>query len=570
MITKKLCKCISVLTILIFLQSCEKKQNSWKRSKADRVETDRYIDAGDSLLKKWDYDKAYYYYSKAKLSAESKKDTSRMILSLINLATIHYTQTDYSGAETVVIETIPLLETKKDHSYNFDLNLTLGNIYSNTFDYENAIYCYNKASLIKTTTPIEKLVSLNNIAVVYLQMKEFKKAITILEPLITKKEILNDSSNYSRILTNLGYCYFKTGNPKALNYLNKSLQIRLKRNDIGKISSYAYLSEYYQKTNKNLANEYALLAYDAATKLKCPDDRLYSLKLLIQNSSANKSKEYSLKYLHINDSITKVRQKAKNQFAKIKYDSKKEKDENLKLKAQKTLQLEHQKKRNLVLYTVVGIITLISIFITNLLLARNKREKIKASYTTEIRIAKKLHDELANDVYHTMAFAETQDLSTTHNKEILISNLDTIYSRTRNISRENNTMETGSLFITNLKEMMSGFNTQEVNVITNGMDSINWMEIESNKKIIIYRILQELLVNMKKHSQCSLVVLSFKRNGKKLQIDYSDNGVGATFNQLNSKNGLQNVENRIQAIKGTITFDTKSNKGFKVQFIIPI
>jgi hypothetical protein len=31
----------------------------------------------------------------------------------------------------------------------------------------------------------------------------------------------------------------------------------------------------------------------------------------------------------------------------------------------------------------------------------------------------KLHDELANDVYQTMAFAETQDLSTTRNKEIL-------------------------------------------------------------------------------------------------------------------------------------------------------
>jgi hypothetical protein len=32
----------------------------------------------------------------------------------------------------------------------------------------------------------------------------------------------------------------------------------------------------------------------------------------------------------------------------------------------------------------------------------------------------KLHDELANDVYQTMAFAETQDLSTTRNKEILL------------------------------------------------------------------------------------------------------------------------------------------------------
>ncbi len=75
---------------------------------------------------------------------------------------------------------------------------------------------------------------------------------------------------------------------------------------------------------------------------------------------------------------------------------------------------------------------------------------------------------------------------------------------------------------------------------------------------------------MKKHSQCSLVVLTFKKTGNKLEIDYTDNGLGATLEQLNSKNGLQNVENRIQAIKGIITFETKSNKGFKVQFIIPI
>jgi hypothetical protein len=38
-----------------------------------------------------------------------------------------------------------------------------------------------------------------------------------------------------------------------------------------------------------------------------------------------------LQYLHINDSIKKVRQQAKNQFAKIKYDFK-EKDENIELK----------------------------------------------------------------------------------------------------------------------------------------------------------------------------------------------------------------------------------------------
>jgi signal transduction histidine kinase len=334
-----------------------------------------------------------------------------------------------------------------------------------------------------------------------------------------------------------------------------------------------HLSEFYKKNKPKLSNDYAHLAYEKATKINSVDDRLKSLALLIENISGNESKEFSILHLRINDSINKVRQKAKNQFAKIKYDSKKEREENLNLKTQKAenaLLLEQQKNRNLLLYLAVGIIIMISVFVYNYLVAKNKREKIKTSYNTETRIAKKLHDELANDVYHTMAFAETQDLSTSQNKEILLTNLDTIYSRTRNISRENSTIETGTLFVSHLKEMMSGFNTDNVNVLTNGIDLVDWLAIESTKKIIVYRILQELLVNMKKHSQCSLVVLTFKHNEKKLQIDYTDNGVGATIEQLNSKNGLQNIENRMRTIKGIITFDTKSDKGFKVHFTLPI
>ncbi|MDI5887112.1 tetratricopeptide repeat-containing sensor histidine kinase [Flavobacterium yafengii] len=572
MILKKLRPIVYFLSLFFFLilHSCEKKTLNNSIKKHNTAEIDRLVDLGDKYFEESEYDSSYYYFNKAKLACDEKKDVPKIIYSISNLATIQQNQGDYSGSETTAMEAIPFLEKTTNPQYKWNIYTVIGINYLYAYDYENALYYYYKALNLKTDE-LRKSSIKNNIALTYMEMGNYKRAIQILYQLTFKKEVLNDTESFSRIVDNLGYSYFKVGNSKALNYLNQSLKIKKqKKDDWGLISSYYHLSEFYKKSNVNLGNNYARLAYEKATKLNSVDSRLECLKLLIQNSSANKSKEYSLKYLHINDSITKVRQKAKNQFAKIKYDSKKEKDENLKLKAQKTLQLEHQKKRNLVLYTVVGIITLISIFITNLLLARNKREKIKASYTTEIRIAKKLHDELANDVYHTMAFAETQDLSTTHNKEILISNLDTIYSRTRNISRENNAMETGPLFISDLKEMMSGFNTQEVNVITNGMDSINWMAIDSNKKIIIYRVIQELLVNMKKHSQCSLVVLTFKKIGDKLQIDYTDNGVGATIEQLNSKNGLQNVENRIQAIKGLINFDTKSNKGFKVQFIIPI
>ncbi|MFV8392605.1 tetratricopeptide repeat-containing sensor histidine kinase [Flavobacterium sp. LB2P6] len=572
MILKKFHTIVYSLSLLFFLilHSCEKKTLNNPQKKDNTDEIDRLIDLGDKYFEKSEYDSSYYYFNKAKSACDEKKDVSKIIYSISNLATIQQNQGDYSGSETTAMEAIPFLEKTTNPKYKWNIYTILGNNYLFAYNYENALYYYNKALNLKTDE-LRKSDIKNNIALTYMEMGNHRRAIQILYPLTFKKEVLNNSESFSRIIDNLGYSYFKLGNPIAVDFLNQSLKIKTQeKDDWGLISSYYNLSEYHKKNDLNLGNNYALLAYEKATQLNSVDSRLNCLKLLIQNSPGNKSKEYSLKYLHINDSITKVRQKAKNQFAKIKYDSKKEKEENLKLKAQKILESEHQKKRNLILYLVVGIITAISISITNILLARNRREKIKAAYNTEIRISKKLHDELANDVYHTMAFAETQDLSTKQNKEILISNLDTIYSRTRNISRENNAMETGPLFISDLKEMMSGFTTPEVNVITNGMDSINWIALDSNKKIIIYRVIQELLVNMKKHSKCSLVVLTFKKTGNKLQIEYTDNGVGATLEQLNLKNGLQNVENRIQAIKGIITFDTKSDKGFKVQFIIPI
>jgi signal transduction histidine kinase len=75
---------------------------------------------------------------------------------------------------------------------------------------------------------------------------------------------------------------------------------------------------------------------------------------------------------------------------------------------------------------------------------------------------------------------------------------------------------------------------------------------------------------MKKHSQCSLVVVAIKKNENTIVVDYNDNGIGMKNDEFILKNGLQNVENRIDAIKGTINFDASSGKGFKVTFSFPV
>lgn len=82
-----------------------------------------------------------------------------------------------------------------------------------------------------------------------------------------------------------------------------------------------------------------------------------------------------------------------------------------------------------------------------------------------------------------MTFAETQDLSTITNKEILLNKLETIYSRTRDISKENSIVETGIYFLTHLKELISGFNTDTPHILINELDAINWSTIDPTKKL---------------------------------------------------------------------------------------
>lgn len=573
MIHKKIPFLILVLVALfLVLQSCHKKPLLQPNRENSLAAIDRLIDLGDHYLEKADYDSAYYYHNKAKSLCNVKTDNTRIIYSLSRMSEIQQNQGDYSGSETTAIEALPFLNKTMDPSYESSIYNLLGVISLKLFDYDNALNYYNKGLHLKIDE-IRKLKITHNIAVVYMAKHDYDRAIQILLPLTLRKEIQNDPATYSKALDNIGFCYFKVGNPKGINYLNEALKIKTNLNDDwGMATSYLHLTQYYKQTNPGLASKYARMAYEKATKVNNVDDRLESLALLIQSSSGNQSKLFSEKYIHINDSISKVRQNARNQFAKIKYDSKKDKEENLLLKNQKSenlLELEIQKNKNLLLRFLVAIGILSTLFLYCFLKTLNKKEKIQTAYDTETRISKKLHDELANDVYHTMAFAETQDLSSSQNKEILLTNLDTIYSRTRNISKENSPIDTGIHFLANLKEMMSGFNTDAITILINGMDSFNWNTLENNKKIIVYRVLQELLVNMKKHSQCSLAVIAFKKNENKLQIDYSDNGLGAAFDKINLKNGLQNVENRILAINGTITFDTKPGKGFKTSFTIP-
>ncbi|BFM41802.1 sensor histidine kinase [Flavobacterium sp. CFS9] len=558
--------------IFFLLFSCTEKKTININIESKRKEALSTRNKAIQNFNEQNFNTAFDQFNKSKLLYENLKDSANIGYILIQMAAIQQVNGDYYGSKETVTDALPYV--KKKSLYIAAINNTLGIADKELSLYDDAILYYKEAAK-DYKDPVEKQAPLNNIASIYIQQKKYDEAINLLESFLRKK-LLNEKAQPTKkplILDNLGYAYFKKGiNEKGFRLMSEALQIRNKIKDTyGSIESYLHLADYYAKKDNQKSNKNALEAYNIATKLNSVDERLEALQILISNDHSPKKGQYVQKYFKLNDSIIKVRNNFKNKFAKIKYDAKVEKDENAKLRLEKAeTQLSLQRAKYLKIVSAIIFFFLIVLILIVVRYYKNKNRAIefKTSYMTEARIAKKIHDELANDVYNVIAFAESQPLSKENTRENLLQKLDDIYGRVRGISRENNKIETGADFTYSIKEMLSTYKTNERNIIVTNLESINWETVNDTKKITISRILQELMVNMRKHSNASIVGVKFENHEKSIAINYTDNGKGFDKTTI-AKNGLQNMEHRVQAVKGTITFDTAPNKGFKVNISMP-
>jgi len=554
--------------IFLSLLSCKENKIITIDVKPSKQQAIDFRQKGIENFDKKNFNVSFYNFNKAKIAYETLKDSANIVFCLTKMASIQQINGDYYGSKETLTEALPYI--KKRDIYTVSINTFFGIADKELSLYNDAIYYYKEA-MKDCTDSITKQIPFSNIAVVKIQQKKYDEAITILESILNKvRDNQSTTLSKARIKDNLGYAYFKKGlNEKGLSLMNEGLEMRNQDDDIyGSIESYIHLAEFYAKTDRKKSIENAKKGYEIATHFNSVDERLRALSLLITNDAGI---QYGQKYVTINDSITKVRNNFKNKFAKIKYDSKKEKDENQKLRLEKVEnELSLQRANSQRIFFIIGITSLflLLIYLRKRYENRNRIEKIKTAYDTETRIAKDIHDGLANDVFQVITYTQTQPLINENSKENLLQKLDDIYSRVRGISRENNDIDTGTNFPINLKEMLSTYNSPQTNVIINGVEKINWDSVEDLKKVAIQRVLHELMVNMKKHSKAPVASIKFYTDTHFLFIDYSDNGKGCEKSQI-IKNGLQNMENRILAIKGTITFETEPDKGFKVKITMP-
>ena len=526
-----------------------------------------------------------YYYEKAEIDYYNKKYNSSFSLfnssfqefiahknpekasrALAFQAIIQTIEGDYFGSEKTSTEALNLIQKSKISNDNLLVSIynqiALNKEYQK--DFASSTFWYELAEK-KNKDPYNSLVILNNIAVGFYEQGKYDKAIIILKKINSKK--IDSLELKARIIDNLSYVMFlKNKNYKAEKGLFVALKIREKEKDLwGQNASHAHLAKYFLEKNHEKSIYHSRKMFEIAKQLDSPDDQLEALQKLIALEPSEKSKFYFSKYQKINDSLQTARSKAKNQFALIRYETEKEKTEN----AQNKIKILN---RNIALLSLFSTI-IISIFWYRKRKKQTEREKelLKQEKeievkNTQLKFSKKVHDVVANGLYQTMV--EIQNIDNLP-KENILDKLENLYEKSRDISNENPQEKTLN-FSEKISEMLSSFSCEEIKVLIIGNSENYWKQLSEISKKELFYILRELMVNMKKHSLATAVVLKFEINNNIFSVKYTDNGVGIKDFEKKYGSGIQNTENRIAKINGDINFEKNPKGGLIVNMNIPL
>jgi len=353
-------------------------------------------------------DSAYFYYKKSKEAYAKVGDSLKVGEILKEISIIESDYQLYYKSDSTAIEALRYLRGRKIKTITSLYNC-LGINSRNQKKYVESEKYYDKAIEL-TKDSIRKIRYLNNKAYRYFYLAMYSEANKIYKSL--------DLSMFSgqipkklkaKIIDNYAYSRFLAKEDIDVSEFFKAQKIKKEVKDFdGLITNYSYLSDFYKNKNMKISLSYAYRMYELSKNKKFINGRIEAIdRILFLEKEGNKKKLYNER-IKIKDSIVDAERESQNKFVKVVYNFEEEK--NKRLRAETSLAKEESKRleQNLILeqqksqkqlWIFIGLTTFLG-FIVYFFYKRNKtkKEKIIEVYKTETRLAKKIHDELANDV----------------------------------------------------------------------------------------------------------------------------------------------------------------------------
>lgn len=515
-----------------------------------------------------------------------------------NMANVYRRQAKYDSALYYYLGLLKVCEEHLNDTFVSNAYTGLGAYYATMGDLDKSESYHLQALEIRERQKdtIAMANSYNNLGIISRDRGDYKKALSWYFKTRDIYYAIQDSSDIAFIYNDIGASYSKLGMlDSGEYYLKKSIGIRERIKEYIELAyTYNYLGENYEREGdlKN-AELYIKKALTLAIEIKNNKQNYEALESLSDFYARNKMYDSAYKYLqlyrHFRDSIRNLDNQ--NLIAELNTRYETEKKEK-KIQEQ---QFELTKK-NYLLTGSAALLAAISLLgysgyrryrlkqqaaMQEAILKQQElatRAIIEAEENERKRIAGDLHDGVGqmmsaakinlSSLSSEIQFADEQKKLRFENALKLV---DDSCAEVRNVSHN---IMPNSLLRNSLAAAVRDFiNKIDISVLKINLHAEGLNEkIDANVEIMLYRIVQECVNNVIKHSGADTLDITLVNDAEEITATIEDNGKG--FNTADKSKfdgiGLKNIRTRVDYLKGTVEWDSAPGRGTVVSIHIPL
>lgn len=476
----------------------------------------------------------------------------------LDVANIYYQLKDYKSAREYAFKAQKLAEKNNDDRTLANAYNTLGVICNDSGKSKEAVAYYKEAQKLKNKTGdiLGQINTMINISMIYQENNEYNKAMEILDTIVELSLQSGSQQSLATAYSNQGVVY------TCLNQFEKANSSFIKSYNIfSNIGALKYMVELAEKIGLNY-------------------ERMHDYK----NASLFFNNLAGLK-----DSLFRLEMTKNLAEMKTSYETEKKEAENIRLTRENEIQLlklqtEKKVKQNTVIIIISGsaliILLLLLLFVRFRLRKKAEMEKkeadqqklrfkavIEAEEKERIRIAKDLHDGLGQLLSTARINIAGLEGEVKKEEEVLVNNslkmIDEAVKEVRSISHNMmpaTLIEFGLIKATqNLIERINEAGLMKVILITDEITE----KFEQSTEIALYRIVQEVLNNMIKHSNAKNIIIELRKTNSRILLKIKDDGKGFDIKEIDRSQGIgwKNIFSRLSMINGNINIQSLPGAG---------
>ena len=209
---------------------------------------------------------------------------------------------------------------------------------------------------------------------------------------------------------------------------------------------------------------------------------------------------------------------------------------------------------------------------------KSTKAVLEAEEAERQRIAKDLHDGVGQMMsaakMNLSAYEYAAQFQTSQEKqsfEKIIQLVDESCAEVRAVSHNMmpNALLKNSLAAA-VREFISKLDSRQlaVHLYTEGLEE----RLDFNVETVLYRVIQECVNNVVKHSGASKLDISLIKDKKEITATIEDNGKGFNSDAVQKSEGMgmKNIRTRIEYLKGSVDFDAAPGRGTLVALHVPL